>query len=110
VRGRLDYLVDFTSLCDELASAFGCKPSWAAICSESLAFRLRFFASPFVAAQYRLVGPHAKPEMARKVIAELPIAHPLPMLTAYYMHWRLSRVLHRILGPEFAPKLGLQAR
>jgi hypothetical protein len=44
------------------------------------------------------------------VIESLPIAHPAPMLMAYHLHWRLSRLLHRFLGPEFAPKLDLKAR
>jgi dimethylaniline monooxygenase (N-oxide forming) len=109
VRGRLDHLIDYTSFCDELASRIGCKPTAAAIRRESLEFRWRFFAAPFVAAQYRLVGPHAKPAIARQVITNLPISHPLPMLTAYYLRWTLSRILYRVLGPEFAPKLMLEA-
>jgi dimethylaniline monooxygenase (N-oxide forming) len=107
VRERLDHLVDHTPFCDELASQIGCKPTSRAIRQETLAFRLRFFAAPFVAAQYRLIGPHAKPELARTVITGLPITHPLPDLINLYMRWTMSRVLHRILGPEYAPKLAL---
>ena len=108
--GRLGTLVDFTSACDALASHIGCKPTDEAIARESREFRRRFFAAPFVSAQYRLTGPHAAPEIARRVIESLPIAHPAPMLMAYHLHWRLSRLLHRFLGPEFAPKLDLKAR
>jgi hypothetical protein len=108
VRDRLDYLVDHTPFCDELAARIGCKPTRDAIRRENLGFRLRFFAGPFVAAQYRLVGPHAKPEIARGVIANLPIKHPLPDLINLYLRWRMSRVLHRTLGPEFAPKLEIR--
>jgi dimethylaniline monooxygenase (N-oxide forming) len=108
VQGRLNHLVDFTSFCDALASQIGCKPSRAALARESFRFRLHFFASPFVSAQYRLVGPHAKPEMAREVISRLPIVYPLPMLVAFYLRWISSRILHRVLGTEFAPKLELQ--
>lgn len=107
VQGRLDYLVDYTSFSDDLAERIGCKPSLTALRRESSAFRRRFFAAPFVAAQYRLVGPHAKPAIARTVIAGLPITHPAPMVALYYLRWTLSRLLHRWLGPEFAPKLGL---
>jgi dimethylaniline monooxygenase (N-oxide forming) len=110
VRGRLDYLVDHTPFCDELASQIGCKLSWRAVRQEGLSFRLRFFAAPFVAAQYRLVGPHAKPWITREVITNLPIMHPLPDLVNLYLRWTLSRVLHRVLGPEFSPKLELQER
>ena len=110
VRGRLDYLIDHTPFCDELAAQVGCKPTRRAVRQEGLSFRLRFFAAPFVAAQYRLVGPHAKPWITREVITSLPIMHPLPDLINLYLRWLLSRVLHRVLGPEFAPKLELQER
>jgi hypothetical protein len=108
VRGRLDYLVDYTSFCDELATRVGCKPSRLALRRESMGFRLRFFASPFAAAQYRLVGPHAKPGIARQVIASLPIALPAHELAVFYLRWTLSRLLYRLLGPRFATKLELR--
>ena len=107
VRGRLDHLVDHTPFCDELASRIGCKPAWADLRRERLSFRVRFFAAPFVAAQYRLLGPHAKPELARETIAGLPVVHPLPDLINLYLRWRMSRALHRVLGSEYAPKLVL---
>jgi hypothetical protein len=78
VQGRLDHLVDHTPFCDELAAQIGCKPPRWAVWQEGMGFRLRFFAAPFVAAQYRLVGPHAKPWITREVISRLPIMHPLP--------------------------------
>jgi len=107
VRERLAWLVDYTSFCDEIAARIGCKPSREAIRRERPGFRLRFFTAPFVSAQYRLVGPHARPDIARQVIGGLPIAHPIAMLAAFYLRWTLSRVLHRLLGEEFAPKLRL---
>ncbi len=103
----LAHLVDYTWFADALASEIGCKPTTHALRAESRAFRRRFFAAPFVAAQYRLVGPHAKPEIARGVISGLPIVHPRPELINHYLRWGLSRVLHRMLGAEFAPKLAL---
>ncbi|MDQ5821260.1 MAG: NAD(P)-binding domain-containing protein [Actinomycetota bacterium] len=108
VPGRLEYLVDYTSLCDELASMVGCKPNRDALRQESLRFRLHFMISPFVAAQYRLVGPHAKPAITRQVITDLPVAYPVHALATFYLRWTLSRALHRLLGPKFAPKLVLQ--
>jgi dimethylaniline monooxygenase (N-oxide forming) len=107
VRGRLNHLVDFTSTCDELASLVGCKPTRAALAKESRRFRLRFYGSPFVAAQYRMVGPHAAPAIARQVIEGLPIASTADALASYYMRWRLTRVLARLFGPEFAPNLAV---
>jgi hypothetical protein len=44
------------------------------------------------------------------VITSLPIMHPPPDLINLYLRWTLSRVLHRVLGPEFSPKLELQER
>lgn len=110
VRGRLEYLVDFTSFSDTLAAHIGCKPTRAALELESRDFRRRFFDGPFVAAQYRLVGPHAKPELARETISKLPVAYPRHELAAFHLRKTLSRTLHRVLGPEYAPKLELPQR
>jgi dimethylaniline monooxygenase (N-oxide forming) len=108
VKGRLDYLVDFTSACDALASLIGCKPTWRDIRKESPRFRRRFISGPFAAAQYRMIGPHAEPEIARAVIENLPIAHPWPYFANLYLRWTLSRLLHRIAGPAYAPNLELE--
>jgi dimethylaniline monooxygenase (N-oxide forming) len=107
LREGLDHLVEHTPFCDAIAAEIGCKPTSSAVRSESRRFRRKFFAGPFVAAQYRLVGPHAKPEIARRVIEHAPIMHPLPDRLMLRLRWRLSRLLHRLRGPEFAPKLAL---
>lgn len=109
VRGRLDHLVEFTPFCDELASRIGCKPTWRDLKAESRAFRKRFVAGPFVAAQYRLVGPHAKPDLARNLIEALPVMHPWPDRWNLQLRWWLSRLLHRLRGPGFEPKLELES-
>jgi dimethylaniline monooxygenase (N-oxide forming) len=109
VKGRLDHLVEFTCFCDELASRIGCKPAWRDLRKESRAFRQRFIAGAFVAAQYRLVGPHAKPELAREIIENLSILHPWPDRWNLHLRWFLSRTLHKLCGPEFAPKLEIEA-
>ncbi len=107
VGARLEHLVDHTSFCDALAAEIGCKPTRAALRGESRAFRRRFFAAPFVAAQYRMVGPHAAPEVARAVIEALPVVHTPPERAFLRLRWLASRVLHRLRGAEFAPKLAL---
>ena len=107
VGDRLAHLVDFTAFCDELAAQVGCKPGREALRQESRALRLRFYAGPFVAAQYRLIGPGARPELARRTIEALPIAHPWPQIANLWLRWRLSRILHRRLGPDYAPKLSV---
>ena len=110
VVGRLDHLVEHTAFCDELAARVGCKPTWRDIRRESRRFQRKFVAGPFVAAQYRLVGPHAKPEIARAVIKNVPIMHPLPDRLNLHLRWSLSRALHRLRGQEYAPKLELHER
>ncbi len=108
IKGRIDHLVDHTSFCDELAEQIGCKPTWREIRRKSRRFQKKFMAGPFVPAQFRLVGPHAKPEIARLVIENAPVMHPLPDRWNLYLRWRLSRRLGRLRGPEFAPKLELR--
>lgn len=108
LKGGLGHLVEFPPFCDELASRVGCKPTWSDIRKESRRFQQRFLNGPFVAAQYRLVGPHAKPDIARSVIENLPVMHPWPDRLNLRVRWFLSRVLHRVAGPAYAPKLELK--
>lgn len=104
---RLSHLVDFTVYCDELAEQIGCKPSRENLARESRKFRMRFYAGPLVAAQYRLSGPGARPMLARKIIEGLPLAHPTPDLVNFYLRWAMCRILYRVLGPDYAPKLSI---
>ncbi|MGH8314274.1 MAG: flavin-containing monooxygenase [Steroidobacterales bacterium] len=110
VKANLEQLVDHIPFCDALAEQVGCKPAWTDIGRESRRFRRKFIAAPFTAAQYRLVGPHAKPEIARAVVECLAIVHPLPDRLNLRLRWTLSRALHRLLGPEYAPKFDLNPR
>jgi len=106
-RERLEELVDFTSVCDALARQIGCLPTRQALAGESRRFRRRFFAGPFVAAQYRLRGPHARPELARRTIESLPLALPPPRFVGNTLRWAWSRLFGRLFGPGWAPKLEL---
>jgi dimethylaniline monooxygenase (N-oxide forming) len=108
LKGGLDHLVEFTPFCDALAAQIGCKPTWRNVRSQSRRFQQKFMAGPFVAAQYRLRAPHAKPDIARAVIENMPIMHPLPDRLNLQLRWMLSRALHRLRGAEYAPKLELQ--
>jgi dimethylaniline monooxygenase (N-oxide forming) len=110
VKGNLEHLVDHVPFCDALAEQVGCKPTWRDIEYESRRFRLRFVDAPFVAAQYRLVGPHAKPQLARSVIENLTVVHALPDRLNLHLRWKLSRILHRLLGDDYAPKFDLHAQ
>jgi len=106
----LEHLVDYTVACDELAAAIGCKPTLGALRSESRKVRHHLLAGPFVAAQYRLVGPHARPELARRVLAASPVTHPWPDRVSLRLRWLLSRTLRRLLGEAYVPKLELEER
>jgi dimethylaniline monooxygenase (N-oxide forming) len=59
---------DFVGLADGLAREVGVFPTLA----ESDPLRLRVLEGPLIAAQYRLVGPHAKPDQARAQITATP--------------------------------------
>lgn len=104
---RLSHLVDHTEYCDVLAEQVGCKPGRDDLVRESRAFRRRYYSGPFVAAQYRLAGPGARPELAREIIEQLPLAHPWPDRVNLYLRWKLCLMLEWMLGPDYAPKLKL---
>jgi dimethylaniline monooxygenase (N-oxide forming) len=104
-RERLDELVDFTSVCDALARRIGCQPTHTLVAGESRRFRRRFFAGPFVGAQYRLHGPHARPGLARRTIETLPIALPPPRRLGHALRWRISALFGRLFGPGWGPKI-----
>ena len=108
VRDRLDYLVDHAVACDELAARIGCKPTRRVLRGESREIRRKAVAGPFVAAQYRLTGPHAKPELARRILSAGPVMHPWPDRANLYLRWFLSRTMYRLLGDEYPPKLDLE--
>jgi hypothetical protein len=102
---RLSHLVDHTEYCDVLAEQVGCKPTTEELNKESRRFRRLYVSGPFVAAQYRLVGPGAKPQLAREVVEGMPMAHPWPDRINLHLRWKLCKWLERVLGPQYAPKL-----
>ena len=59
---------DFVALADGLAREVGVWPALA----DDDPLRARIMEGPLVPAHYRLMGPHAKPELARALIAETP--------------------------------------
>ncbi len=59
---------DFVALADGLAREVGVWPALA----DDDPLRARIMEGPLVPAHYRLMGPHAKPELARVLIAETP--------------------------------------
>lgn len=107
---RLSHLVDHTEYCDLLAEQVGCKPGSEDLKKERASYRRRYISGPFVAAHYRLVGPGAKPGLAREVVESMPLAHPWPDRVNLHLRWGLCRMLERALGPEYAPKLNNHKR
>ena len=67
-------LVHYTQYMDDMAELIGCLPNLGDyLDSPELLFYLMFGSN--IAITYRLRGPHATPELARRVITSLP-AHP----------------------------------
>ena len=70
VSDRITGLVDYSSYMDQLAGFVGCKPRWKDLWKDPvLLFRVHF--NPFLACQYRLIGPHPKRELARKTMTSV---------------------------------------
>ena len=68
---RVPNLVDFSAHLDLLADDLGVKPSgWRVLHRPRLLYQLH--AAPFCGAQYRLRGPGAEPELARRVLGHAP--------------------------------------
>jgi dimethylaniline monooxygenase (N-oxide forming) len=84
-------LVSYTPYMDSLAELIGCRPRLQDFVAEPrLAYHLICGAN--IPTVYRLCGPHADPEMAKRVVLSLPIAHtPQELARLGYLH-----VLHRL--------------
>ncbi|MGB1015400.1 MAG: flavin-containing monooxygenase, partial [Nannocystaceae bacterium] len=68
---RLALLVDWIPFMDTLADQIGCRPNLRGLLRKpSLLWRVS--TGPMVAAQYRLLGPDATPELAAETLESLP--------------------------------------
>lgn len=70
---KLRTLVDYTTYMDRLAALVGCEPRLEDHLDDP-ALLCRLIAASNISACYRLRGPHADPEQARRTIMHLPIA------------------------------------
>lgn len=93
-------IVSYTTYMDEVAELVGCRPRVRDfLFNPRMAYRLVCGAN--IPTAYRLRGPHAEPEMAKRVLLSLPIAHSSRELaTLRYLHV-LNR-LGRFEEPEEA--------
>jgi hypothetical protein len=90
VFARLPHLVDYTSYMDTLAEKIGCKPRIREmLLRPKLVYKL--YAAPFSALQYRLRGPHARPEMAEHILLGSPshakIEHLFDLISSRLAGW-----------------------
>lgn len=68
---RMPYIVDYAGFMDEVAELIGCKPRLSDLVTRPrLLYKLHTVA--FGGVQYRLRGPHARPQMAAKVLLHTP--------------------------------------
>jgi len=86
---RIASLTDFVSFSDDMAQAIGCRPSFGLkMLLTDPRLWIRCMLGPISNAQYRLCGPHAQPEQARRIILTLkwnPMFYNVLELALLYM-------------------------
>lgn len=106
---RLVALTDFTPYQDGLAAEIGCKPDLVEIARRDPQLAWRLFVRPFVGAQFRLVGPHAQPTMARQVLARVePVIQPSFFLFLMSCH-TIARAMAALGYSRWRPPLSLRS-
>ena len=109
ITDRIPNLVDYTSYMDQLAGFVGCLPTWSLLTKDPfLLYRVYF--NPFMSCQFRLCGPHADKEMARRTMMRMPLG----IMRFLYCYAFLCvvivcEVLYRLGLRYFKPKLMLWA-
>lgn len=102
-------LVDYTVYQDTLAEQIGCKPDLVDIARRDPRLAWWVFVRPFVGAQFRLVGPHAQPTMARQVLAQVePVIRPSFLAFLVSCHGA-SRAIAALGYPKWRPPLSVRA-
>jgi len=98
---RVPTLVDFATYMDELASLVGCKPDLWTLARHPLTL-LRLYGAPFCGVQYRLVGPHAAPSLARNVYSQVPTHADINRIFEFFVCATLSRLGVRSVQPRLS--------
>ncbi len=90
-RRNLETLCSYTPYMESVAELIGCRPRIRDYLLEpSVAYRL--LCGSNIAATYRLRGPHAQPEPAKRMILYLPVAHRPTELVGLGVLYVLSRI------------------
>ncbi|CAF1624052.1 unnamed protein product, partial [Didymodactylos carnosus] len=89
---RIVTLVDHVAYSDDISRSIGCRPNMIKLFFTEPYIWIKCMCGPMMNAQYRLVGPHNKPEQARQVLREAKwIKHInllfLFMLNFYALFW-----------------------
>ncbi len=71
---RVHALVDFHHYLDDLAGLMGCLPPLWRYLWRHPRLWLRMVYGPTQSTQFRLTGPNAKPQLAREILAKIPVS------------------------------------
>lgn len=107
ISDRIPNLVDYTSYMDDLAGKVGCKPKFLDLLkTPGLMFKI--YANPFMACQFRLFGPHAKPEVARITFKKASLT-PVQLVYSYCLICLvcICELLYKLGFSYFKPNLRL---
>ncbi|CAM9349400.1 unnamed protein product [Phaeothamnion confervicola] len=95
-------LVDYQIYLDDLAGLIGVRPPLRKLFFTNFKMWYKIMLGPFTVHQYRLVGPHAKPERAAEVYARQPVGAPLESaITAAFL--MAAKVLSLLGLRQFTP-------
>ncbi|CAF1237247.1 unnamed protein product [Adineta steineri] len=94
---RLTNLTDYLIYTDDLARIIGCRPNFTKIFFTEPKLWMKLMFGPLLNAQYRLVGPHAKPKQAKEIILKAKwVIQPnilyFIMLIIYAFFWLVFRI------------------
>lgn len=94
---HISSLVNYNTYIDSLAELVGCKPKIPSFFKDRNWYLKMWFGTQF-SAQYRLEGPHAKPEEARKFLESFPIPYAKKRMYALLIKKAMYEFIWRILG------------
>jgi dimethylaniline monooxygenase (N-oxide forming) len=90
-RKSLGTICSYTPYMESVAELIGCRPRIRDhVFEPRIAYRL--LCGSNIAATYRLRGPHAQPELAKRTMLHLPVAHSLQEVAGLSVLYVLSRI------------------